>query len=430
MEAGEVFLESCVKEGDFSRYSVRATAPFLILESKGPAIRITTASEDVTFSGDPLECLERLLQKYHSKERESFFGPGAFGYLSYELGYRLQGLPCRPRDDLHLPDLWFAFYDEIQLFDHKDEREFRVGKRLRGKVPLSRFSRGNPTPLVFSPVSLAKEEYEAAFSQAQEHIAAGNVYQVNLSRRFSVPFSGNPWEVYRQVKKAHPTSLCAFFNPGDFSILSFSPELFLRKEGDRVETRPIKGTIRKSGSWEENQQLRKQLFSSPKDFAEHVMIVDLERNDLGRICGTGTIQAARLASLESCGEVFHLVSTVAGKLSWNLGIREILNATFPGGSVTGAPKRKAMEVIGMLEPSVRGIYTGALGWIGFSGDFMLNLPIRTVVIRDGWAHFSLGSGIVADSTAHQEYQELLDKGEAFFKILGGKTNAGYVPSIG
>ncbi len=421
---GSILLESNQHTGRNGRYNVMAHHPFLILESRQGKTRLESAKGIESFAGNGLDLLDTLLKKYHSPLAP--FGPGAFGYFSYELGYPLQKLPTHQNDDLGLPDLWFAFYDQVERYDHVTEEITLIGNREEDPIPLERLLRtSNHDPEARFP-AYTQADYETSFKQAMEHIRCGNIYQVNLSQRFSIPFSRDPWELYQTIQLNHPTAYSAYLNTGGHVVLSASPELFLRKEGLRIETSPIKGTIRQNENPDRDLAIQHLLSESQKNQAEHIMIVDLERNDLGRICKTGSIVADNLMHLESCGEVHHLVSNVVGELREDVGIRQIIEATFPGGSITGAPKRKAMEIIATLEPVARGIYTGALGWIGFSGDFVLNLPIRTVLVQDEWAHLYLGSGVVADSKSNEEYQEILDKGSPFFKAL---ESSPYVPLL-
>lgn len=406
---GSVFLDSHYNGSDESRYSVMASNPFLIFSARRGVIEITTAEKTETFEGNALETLERLLQQYKVDYDEPY-GPGAFGYMSYELGYSLHKLPLERHDDLLLPDIWFAFYDEVTVTDHR--RETNITDKVKTGCK----------PVVFPPnaktgaspkQTASLNDYTNRYQKIMDHIAAGNIYQANLCERFIYPSPDDPWKIYKRLRIEHPTAYSAYLNTGKNQILSLSPELFLRKRGSLIGTAPIKGTVRKNDNIAVGN-----LPADKKNRAEHIMIVDLERNDLGRICRFGTVLPKEMMRLESCGSVVHMVTTVEGKLRKDASLAEIFQATFPGGSVTGAPKRKAIEIIGSLEPVVRGLYTGAIGWIGFSGDFVFNLPIRTILIQDDHAFLYLGSGIVSDSSAASEYQEILDKGEPFFAALG------------
>jgi para-aminobenzoate synthetase component 1 len=410
-KTGSILLDASSSHGAYGRFSLMATNPFLIFQSKENRIQITTAEKTEKFLDDPLLCFENLLAKYRHLSIESFWGPGAIGFLSYELGYQLQNLPRQPMDDLDLPDLWFAFYDTILLLDHVENKISMMGERCENPIP-NTFFQYSQSKKDFPKTSLTQKTYEKAFGEVMRQIEMGNAYQINLCRRFSTPFKQNPWQCYGRLRALHPTPLSAFLNTGEFLVLSASPELFLKKDGYILETCPIKGTISKSKA-----NAKETLLKSQKDRAEHVMIVDLERNDLGKVCQPGSVSPQDLMRIEECGSVYHMVTTVKGKLKNDIGLAEILRSTFPGGSITGAPKKSAMKIIGSVEPCVRGVYTGALGWIGFSGNFILNLPIRTLLIKDGFAHFYAGGGVVADSTPFGEYEEIVHKGEAFLKIL-------------
>jgi para-aminobenzoate synthetase component 1 len=450
---GFAFLDSNFFSGTYGQYSVLAHDPFLIFEAKGSLIKIIQPEGAAFFQGEPLEVLENLLLQCSTRYSEfldenQFFTPGAFGFLSYELGYPLQNLSCLPEDDLLISDVWFAFHDKISIYDHQSKLSLKFSipennhafldlpHLTKGKLPENRskikqqvesenqlFKKSKHVEHSYFTTSFTQGEYAQAFNKIMDHIKRGNIYQANLSQRFSFPFNGDPWNAYSTLRTSHPTALSACLNTGRNFILSASPELFLKKKGKLIETCPIKGTKLKPIHSEEEATVMNELLQSEKDRAEHLMIVDLERNDLGRVCETGSIQVKDLTRVETCGSVFHLVSTVSGKLNPKTGLREILRGVFPGGSITGAPKKKAMSIIAEIEPVVRGVYTGALGWIGFSGDFMFNLPIRTAVIQDRVAHVSVGGGIVADSTAEGEYQEILDKGKAFFELFKNTSTA-------
>ncbi len=441
-QPGFVFLDASFSSGAYGKYSIAAYDPFLIFEGKRNEVRIIRKDGVVFLEEEPLEVLEKLLIQYREEYPElpdknfSYFTPGAYGFLSYELGYRLQNLTCALKDDLLLPEIQFAFYDKISIYDHQSKVAWELiseeDKNMTSCQALLEEGGGFPplNPIQkkrslesFSSSSFTKEEYNRAFGKLMNHIEKGDIYQANLCQRFSFPFQGDPWETYLRLRESHPTPLSAFLNTGRNFILSASPELFLKKTGTYIETCPIKGTKRIPLHKNEERRAMDELLQSEKDRAEHLMIVDLERNDLGRICETASIKVDDFMRVETCGSVFHLVSTVSGKLKSKISLKEILRGVFPGGSITGAPKRKAMSIIAELEPVVRGVYTGALGWIGFSGDFMFNIPIRTAVIQDDFVHFSVGGGIVSDSTSEGEYQEILDKGEVFFELFGSAPAA-------
>jgi para-aminobenzoate synthetase component 1 len=265
--------------------------------------------------------------------------------------------------------------------------------------------------------NFTKPEYLAALKAVKEYIAAGDIYQANLTQRFETNLQVSPWELYLRLREANPAPFAAYVDLGGAQMASSSPERFLKLTGREVETRPIKGTRPRGRTPEEDAALGQELLASIKDNAELLMIVDLERNDLGRACKIGSIRVPELAVLESYETVHHLVATVLGELDPETSVVDLLEATFPGGSITGAPKIRSMEIIDELEPTRRSVYTGAIGYIGFDGNMDLNIAIRTIICNRGKAYFQVGGGIIADSDAEAEYQETLDKGRALARAL-------------
>jgi para-aminobenzoate synthetase component 1 len=256
-----------------------------------------------------------------------------------------------------------------------------------------------------------------AVNRVREYIAAGDVFQVNLSQRFETELTVTPYELYRRLRQINPAPFAGFLNFDGVTIVSASPERFLRVDGDWVETRPIKGTRPRGKNSVEDAMLAQELLNSAKDRAENVMIVDLERNDLGRVCQYGTVKVTELAILETFPTVFHLTSTIIGKLRPDKNRIDLLKAAFPGGSISGAPKVRAMEIIDELEPTRRSVYTGAIGYLGFGRNLDLNRVIRTFIIKGNKAYFQVGGGIIYDSNAEAEYQETLDKAKALIQAL-------------
>lgn len=274
----------------------------------------------------------------------------------------------------------------------------------------------NPQPPTPTP-EFSRPDYEQAVRRVLEYIAAGDCYQVNLSQRFRAPLSRSPWELYESLRRISPAPYAAFLDCGDHQVLSSSPELFLKVEGRDVETRPIKGTRPRGKTPEEDRARAAELVASVKDRAELLMIVDLERNDLGRVCEYGSVRVPELYRLESYANVHHLVATVRGRLRPEVGPLECLRAAFPGGSITGAPKIRAMEIIEDLEPVRRGVYTGAVGWVDGRGRAEWNIAIRTMVVRSDQVYFHAGGGIVADSEPTAEYEETLAKAAGMVRAL-------------
>ncbi len=300
----------------------------------------------------------------------------------------------------------FGFYDDALIHRHSDQSWHELGDlRSRLREPFSSGMAGAPN----FQARLSRERFCAMVARAQEYIAAGDIYQVNLAHRFDAAFHGDPFPFYEALRHYSPAPYAAFLDLGGCCVLSSSPESFLKMSGRAVRTRPIKGTRPRRAEATADEKSAYDLITSPKEIAELIMITDLERNDLGQVCEFGSVSVPELVKLERHEQVFHLVSTVDGRLRPEIDHLAALRACFPGGSITGAPKRRARQIIAELEPEPRGLYTGAIGWLGFNGESQFNIAIRTVVIEDGCAHFHVGAGIVADSTPEREWQETLDK---------------------
>ncbi len=425
-------------------HSFAGADPFLVMSCKGRQITLQQGDgKKITFTGSPMAELKKLLQCFAMPEENSILplNGGAVGYFAYDLGRLFEALPERAEDDLQVPDLWLGFYDTVVAVDvlsgavtavstglpergaaarqRAEERLAFLTSRLDAGVHRHR-SRPAAVPAApggrlvsnFSPAG-----YRAVVKRAVEYIAAGDIFQVNLSQRFCAPQTVDSWTLYRRLREINPAPFAAFLCCGGIDIISASPERFLRLAGGRVETRPIKGTRRRGRDPVEDDKLRRELWQSEKDRAELMMIVDLERNDLGRVCRVGSVRVPELCRLEEYATVFHLVSTVEGILPAGKDITDLLAAAFPGGSITGAPKIRAMEIIEELEPVRRGVYTGSIGYLGFDGRADLNIVIRTMLATGGNLYFQVGGGITADSDPHMEYLETLDKARALVRAL-------------
>ena len=436
---GSAFLDSAlVDEHGLGRWSFLAWDPFLTLTARGDQIQVEEAGGSLRVTESPLQSLRALLKRHASGEKPGAvpFGSGAVGYLAYDLGYGLEHLRRTATDNLGLPELCFGFHDFILAYDHVSQKWWLASEALqlsdrpsladRREEVMALAAKASEVlaspPAVSAPTSFrsnfARADYLAAIARAKHYIREGDIYQVNLSQRFRAPAPLPAWPLYQRLRRTNPAPFAAYLHGPDFQILSSSPERFLRVEDGRVETRPIKGTRPRGETPEADRRLAEELLASEKDRAELNMIVDLERNDLGRVCAYGSVEVTRHAALESYARVHHLVSTVAGRLQPGKDAVDLIRATFPGGSITGAPKLRAMQIIDELEPTARGVYTGAIGWLGFNGDLDLNIAIRTMIVKAGEVFFQAGGGIVADSDPELEYQETLDKAKALFEALG------------
>lgn len=426
----------------FSRWSFIGCDPWLSLRSKNGRRTIETRGGVKYSEGDPLETLSEILAAADVAPDVSPapFTAGGMIALSYDLGRHFERIPSIARDDLNLPDLVFTIYRVIIAHDRLEGRTWisaidysapdSLTARSEAGALIERVETWMRRPAVFTsyappssarrsePVSnFTRDNYLNAVEKILEHILSGDIYQVNLSQRFTAPMPVAPIDYFSALQKINPAPFAAFLDCGSFRIISSSPERFILKTGARVETRPIKGTRRRGATESETAALAAELLSSEKDSAELAMIVDLERNDLGRVCRFGTVRVKEARTLEEYPTVLHLVATVEGELADGCGTANLLRATFPGGSITGCPKIRSMEIIEELEPVRRGFYTGSVGWLAFNGDMDLNIAIRIVTEKDGAAYFNVGGGIVADSDPAAEYQETLDKGLALARAL-------------
>ncbi len=422
-----------------ARRSFVACDPFLTVHGKGDRARLCwpRSGREEAWRGNPFQLLRELLAEHRATDPGPFpLAPGGIiGYLAYDLFPHVENVVRRTTDDLAMPDLFLACYDAVGVFDH---RRNTVQLALSdwghgdGHQAVERWEElavgaGDTSAAAVHTVDAAtlranftRDAYRQAIVTTKEYIAAGDIYQANISQRFSMPYSGDPVALYRRLRHTSPAPFGACLFPDGFAVLSNSPERYLLIDGDHIETRPIKGTRPRGRNPEEDRQLAEDLSTSAKDRAEHVMIVDLERNDLGRVCDYNSVHVPEFEVVESYANVHHLVSTVAGRVHPGRDAVDCIRNSFPGGSITGAPKVRAMEVIEELEPTARGVYCGSIGYIDFSGRVDLNIAIRTAVLGGGQLHFQVGGGIVADSAPDDEYEETLTKAQSFLKVLTGE----------
>ena len=438
------FLDSAMDPARLGRYSLMGSAPFLRLISRGDSVIVTQGNSEITVKGNPLDILGHYLETYRLDSRDPRVpcASGAVGYLSYDLGHFVESLPCRAVDDLDLPESCFGFYDVMLVFDNLLSRTYLISTGFPEVDETRRSARARERleeykyRLAALPVetAAAKEiesaageiifksnfthaDYIRAVERARQYIIDGDIFEVNLSQRYEADIAIPPYELYRRLRRLNPAPFAAYLDCGEVVVAGSSPERFLRLQGDMVEARPSRAPP--AGA-----VLRRKMPPMPavcskvkKTARENMMIVDLERNDLGRVCRYGSVKVTELAVLETYPTVFHLTSTIEGRLREGVSRIDLLKATFPGGSITGAPKVRSMEIIDELEPTRRSLYTGSLGYLGFDGNLDLNIVIRTFLIKGRRAYFQVGGAVVYDSDAESEYQETLDKGKALFNAL-------------
>ncbi len=425
------------------RYSFLGSDPFLVLRSRGHDITVLKDGQEEAIRGNPFDVLGEYLDIYtlDSEPCPVPLAGGVVGYFSYDLCHFIERLPSLAIDDLELPECYLAFYDVVAAFDHLKNHTYLVStgfpeleesrrlKRARERLRELKHIILEQPPYAEAETAAGEQEtllkgnfsheaYLEAVELAREYISAGDIFQVNLSQRLEVGLPVPPYELYRRLRTINPAPFANYFNFDGVGIVGASPERFLKVQGDMVETRPIKGTRPRGRTPAEDQSLADDLLKSVKDRAENIMIVDLERNDIGRVCRYGSVKVTEMAALETYPTVFHLTSTVAGQLQEDKDRIDLLKATFPGGSITGAPKVRAMEIIDELEPTRRSVYTGSLGYLSFGGDMDLDIVIRTIIVENGRAYFQVGGAIVYDSQPEAEYIETLDKGRAMIQALG------------
>ena len=455
-ESSVMLLRSLRLDSSTARYSFVVAQPFLTFRAHGSRCETIFSNSQTTF-GNPWHALDALMARYEMLDEADLPFPlgGCFGYWGYDLKNFVEPkLPRRAVNDLELPDCHVGFYDSLVVFDHQLGKTFIVSTGLdadgsrseaRAKSQLEFWKKvlgaemqgreGSPLPAERRARSgapcqsnLTRENFLTAVARVQEFIRLGHIYQVNLSHRLTAPCEVSGWEFFQRLGDVSPAPFAAFLDCGEFQIASSSPEQFLRMSGAHITTRPIKGTRPRSPDATRDAQLAYELQTSAKELAELVMITDLLRNDLGKVCEYGSVTVPDLARLERFAQVQHLVSTVEGRLRADVTHFAAFAACFPGGSITGAPKIRAMEIIDELEPVTRGPYTGALGYLGFNRESQLSILIRAAVIKNNLAHFHVGAGIVADSNPEMEYDETLAKAAGFLSVIGSERVRHFVPA--
>jgi anthranilate synthase component 1 len=438
-------LESAAGGEQVARYSFLGCNPFLVVKGKGFEVELCwrDGRRDVLDQG-PFEALRKILSDYKLPVHPSMprFCGGAVGYFGYDTVSLLEPVGEIHEDELGLPDTYLQFMENIVIFDHFTHKiHLVVNKPVRDgesaqtvekaasdslksmaqklAAPVPALDTSDDTLPAGTPEgNMTEEEFVRRVGIAKEYIAAGDIFQVVLSQRFAVPVKEDAFAIYRRLRSVNPSPYMFFLRFEDVALVGASPEMLARVDGNIVTTRPIAGTRRRGKSEEEDRALEAELKSDEKELAEHVMLVDLGRNDIGRVAKYGTVKVTEYAKVERFSHVMHLVSEVDGVLAEGNGAMEALEACFPAGTLTGAPKVRAMQIITELETVKRGPYGGAVGYLDFAGNMDTCITIRTMVIKDNTAYIQTGAGVVADSVAEAEYRETIDKAKAMFATLG------------
>lgn len=430
-----ILLESG-RNGNYSMFGIN---PVAVLEGWENHLNVVDHSgRQEKMEGDPLLAMKQWMSQHETLYDETLpdFQGGAMGFISYDYARKIEKLPKLAKDDLETPLLYFLVFEEMVVFDYENQTIWlmKIGEAnemdscQRWLEEMERMCRaissstaghnhrfnGN-LPSEGLKVSMTDSEFQDAVKRIKEYISQGDLFQVNLSVRQSRPLIANPFDIYSALRKLNPSPYMSYMHTPHFQIVSGSPELLVKKKRDEISTRPIAGTRSRGANEQEDERLANELIQNEKERAEHVMLVDLERNDLGRVCEYGSVEVNEFMVIEKYSHVMHIVSNVRGTLAEGNDEYDVIKATFPGGTITGAPKVRTMEVIEELEPVRRGIYTGSIGWIGFNGDMELNIVIRTLFAKDGIGHIQAGAGIVIDSEPKHEYKESLKKAAAVWR---------------
>ncbi|MCR1949453.1 aminodeoxychorismate synthase component I [Clostridium sp. DSM 100503] len=423
-----ILLDSSKEDKILSKFSFIGINPFMIFESKGQESFINK----VKVQGEPFGVLESLINKYKYDNNEYENIPlisGAIGYISYDTGRILERIPDTSNEDFNISDMKFIFYKNIIIFDLENNKQYITSisdtnyneelDYLEKKIGLATVIKENNFESINNNFksNFEKEDYKKAITKLKNYIVNGDVYIANMTQRFYTENEEEPFEIYKKLRTINKAPFSAYMNFEDFQVISSSPERFIEINKGKVVTRPIKGTRPRGKNEEEDIKNSLELINSEKDRAELLMVVDLERNDLSKVCKPHSVKVTELFKLEKYATVFHLVSTVEGRLKDNVSAVKCIKECFPGGSITGTPKIRAMEIIEELEGLKRNLYTGSIGYFDFRGNADFNIAIRTIIKKDNKAYFGVGGGITYDSIEEDEYNETLDKAKALMRVL-------------
>ncbi len=443
-ESPSFLLESVVGGEKWARYSFLGIRPSKIIKGWGRKIEVTDGGGTSSFEvDDPIELLREIMAGYSAVEVEGLprFSGGLVGYLGYDMIRFIEDLPDKGAQGLDMPDMFLMLTDAMLIFDnlrqkikvvcnvHLDgidpEEAYKdatrkiddIIERLKAPVKVQGKRHGETDPEEFISSFGSREAFEEAVLKAKEYVRAGDVVQVVLSQRFERHSTLEPFSIYRALRVINPSPYMYYLDTGDAKLVGSSPEILVRLEGKKITLRPIAGTRKRGDTEEEDLRLEEELKNDPKEVAEHIMLVDLGRNDVGRVAKTGSVKVTELMTIERYSHVMHIVSNVHGELKDGLDSFDVLRACFPAGTVTGAPKVRAMEIIEELEPVKRGPYAGAVGYFSYSGNMDTCITIRTLIIKDGRVYVQAGAGIVADSRPDREYMETVNKAMGMMKAL-------------
>lgn len=432
--AHSAFLES----GRGGNYSIAAWNPFAIVKSVEDGIQIKWNDGRVEErNGESLSLLESFVNEYRQEKVMDLpdFQGGAVGFISYDYARKIERLPVIAKDSLQVPDIYFYLFEEWAVHNVKTDEVTLMKLDSSDKdlvewaseweavaqqgIANRKFHPGKAVDVVNDEhelqISFSNEAFQEAVRKVQEYISAGDVFQVNLSVQQAKKLQASPMTMYEAVRSFNPSPYMAFIASDEFAVVSGSPELLIKRDGDKLSTRPIAGTRPRGKDEAEDVALASELIDNEKERAEHVMLVDLERNDLGRVSRYGTVEVNEFMVIERYSHVMHIVSNVRGEIAEGKTNTDVIRAMFPGGTITGAPKIRTMEIIEELEPVRRGLYTGSIGWVGYNGDMELNIVIRTAFVQDGMAYIQAGAGIVIDSIPANEFVESLNKAKAMWQ---------------